>query len=70
MAVPTGATRGFIRRLREGEGHWFGHVLEHVSESKSNVYAGQSTFGKTRSVDAPGGLRMVFEYEEATGVGT
>ncbi|MEO6690668.1 MAG: cyanophycin synthetase, partial [Dokdonella sp.] len=28
---------GFIRRMREGEGTWLGHVLEHVAIELQNV---------------------------------
>ena len=28
---------GFVRRMREGEGTWLGHVLEHVAIELQNV---------------------------------
>ncbi|GJM21480.1 MAG: cyanophycin synthetase [Planctomycetota bacterium] len=61
---------GFVRRLREDDGTWLGHILEHVALELQNV-AGQSvTFGKTRSIDdAPGTYEVVYEYtHEEVGV--
>ena len=45
---------GFIRRMREGEGTWLGHVLEHAAIELQNVAGEDVTFGKTRSVAKPG----------------
>ena len=54
---------GFLRRLREGEGTWLGHVLEHVAIELQNVAGEDVTFGKTRSVDGkPGVYSVVYEY--------
>lgn len=55
---------GFIRRLREDEGTWFGHIWEHVALEIQNVAGADVSFGKTRSADGPGIYDMVFEYEE------
>src|SRR5579864_3541762 len=57
---------GFIRRMREGEGTWLGHVLEHVAIELQNVAGEQVTFGKTRSVgdDRPGVYTVVYEYAQ------
>jgi cyanophycinase len=44
---------GFIRRMREGEGTWLGHVLEHVAIELQNVAGEDVTFGKTRSIRWP-----------------
>jgi cyanophycin synthetase len=56
---------GLVRRMREGEGTWLGHVLEHVAIELQNV-AGSSgvTFGKTRSTDTPGVYTVVYEYDQ------
>ncbi len=56
---------GFIRRLREGDGTWLGHVLEHVA-IELQVVAGSPdvTFGKTRSTDTPGVYTVVYEYAQ------
>ncbi|MEO6343040.1 MAG: cyanophycin synthetase [Dokdonella sp.] len=55
---------GFIRRMREGEGTWLGHVLEHVAIEVQNVAGEDVTFGKTRSVDKPGVYSVVYEYTQ------
>lgn len=56
---------GFLRRLREGEGTWLGHVLEHVAIELQNVAGEDVTFGKTRSVDGkPGVYSVVYEYAQ------
>ena len=57
---------GFIRRMREGEGTWMGHVLEHVAIELQNVAGEDVTFGKTRSVgdDRPGVYTVVYEYAQ------
>ncbi|HWU75470.1 MAG TPA: cyanophycin synthetase [Rhodanobacter sp.] len=53
---------GFIRRMREGDGTWLGHVLEHVAIELQNVAGEDVTFGKTRSADKPGVYSVVYEY--------
>ncbi len=53
---------GFIRRMREGDGTWLGHVLEHVAIELQNVAGEDVTFGKTRSADRPGVYSVVYEY--------
>lgn len=61
-----GTAGGFIRRLREDEGTWLGHVLEHCAIELQNTAGESVTFGKTRSVDGrPGVYDVVFEYEQA-----
>ncbi|MGB5629732.1 MAG: cyanophycin synthetase [Woeseiaceae bacterium] len=57
---------GFIRRLREGEGTWLGHVMEHVAIELQVVAGSDVTFGRTRSIDGrPGFYNMVFQYKDA-----
>ena len=57
---------GFVRRLREDEGTWLGHVMEHVAIELQNVAGSPVTFGRTRSVDGqPGHYNMVFQYKDA-----
>ena len=73
-AVPTLAEHGcsyrepggFVRRMREGEGTWLGHVLEHVAIELQNVAGEDVTFGKTRSVgDGRTGIYdVVYEYAQ------
>ncbi|MBT8142837.1 MAG: cyanophycin synthetase [Gammaproteobacteria bacterium] len=54
---------GFVRRLREDEGTWLGHVMEHIAIELQNVAGLPVTFGRTRSIDGqPGHYNMVFEY--------
>ncbi len=60
---------GFVRRLREDEGTWLGHVMEHVAIELQNVAGSEVTFGRTRSIDGqPRHYNMVFQYkDEAVG---
>jgi len=62
---------GFIRRMREDEGTWLGHVMEHVAIELQNVAGSPVTFGRTRSIDGQHShYNMVFEYkDEAVGRG-
>ncbi|MFO1508633.1 MAG: cyanophycin synthetase [Steroidobacteraceae bacterium] len=56
---------GFFRRMREGEGTWLGHVLEHVAIELQNVAGEDVTFGKTRSIDGrPGVYTVVYEFAQ------
>src|SRR3546814_781355 len=57
---------GFVRRMREGEGTWLGHVLEHVAIELQNMAGEDVTFGKTRSIseDRPGVYSVIYEYEQ------
>ncbi len=59
-----GTAGGFVRRLREDEGTWLGHVLEHVCIELQNVAGADITFGKTRSNGVPAQYDMVYEYED------
>jgi cyanophycin synthetase len=61
-----GEPGGFIRRMREDDGTWVGHVLEHVAIELQNVAGEDVTFGKTREIGGrPGIYDVVFEYEQA-----
>ena len=56
---------GFVRRLREDEGTWLGHVMEHLAIELQNVAGLAVTFGRTRSVEGqPGHYNMVFQYTD------
>ncbi len=57
---------GFIRRMREDEGTWLGHVLEHVAIEVQNIAGEAVTFGKTRSTaeGRPGVYTVVYEYAQ------
>ena len=57
---------GFVRRMREDEGTWLGHVMEHVAIELQNTAGSAVTYGRTRSIDGqPGYYNMVFEYLDA-----
>src|SRR3970040_752839 len=57
---------GFIRRMREDDGTWLGHVLEHVAIELQNVAGEDVTFGRTRSIsdDPPRVYSVVYEYAQ------
>ena len=55
---------GFFRRMREDEGTWLGHVLEHVAIELQNIAGEEVTFGKTRSAGPPGIYTVVYEYAQ------
>src|SRR5512137_624541 len=55
---------GFFRRMREDEGTWLGHVLEHVAIELQNIAGESVTFGKTRSAGQPGVYTVVYEYAQ------
>jgi cyanophycin synthetase len=56
---------GFIRRMREDDGTWLGHVMEHVAIELQNIAGEDVTFGKTRSIDGrPGVYSVVYEYAQ------
>ncbi|MEM8814798.1 MAG: cyanophycin synthetase [Pseudomonadota bacterium] len=61
---------GFVRRLREDDGTWLGHVMEHVAIELQNVAGSPVTFGRTRSIEGqPGHYNMVFQYlDKAVGL--
>jgi len=59
-----GEPGGFVRRLREDEGTWLGHVLEHVAIELQNVAGAEVTFGKTRGNGIPGQYEIVYQYEQ------
>ena len=57
---------GFVRRLRDDEGTWLGHVMEHMAIEMQNIAGSPVTFGRTRSIDGqPGHYNMVFQYMDA-----
>jgi len=59
-----GEPGGFIRRMREDEGTWLGHVLEHVAIELQHEAGSDVTFGRTRSTGNPGEYDMVFQYKQ------
>ncbi len=65
-----GEDGGFVRRMREDEGTWLGHVLEHVAIELQCLAGTPVTFGKTRGDGLPKGeYHVVYSYvEEAVGL--
>jgi cyanophycin synthetase len=59
-----GEPGGFVRRMREEEGTWMGHILEHVAIELQNIAGAKVTFGKTRGTGVNGQYDVVYEYEE------
>lgn len=59
-----GEPGGFLRRLREGEGTWLGHVMEHVAIELQNMAGAKVTFGKTRGTGRSGEYHVVYQYEQ------
>jgi cyanophycin synthetase len=59
-----GTEGGFVKRLREDEGTWIGHIWEHVTLEIQTVAGSDTSFGRTRSEGKPGIYRMVFEYHQ------
>jgi len=60
-----GVPGGFVRRLREDEGTWMAHVLEHTVIELQAMAGSDVTFGKTRSIEnQPGCYNMVFQYKQ------
>ncbi len=56
---------GLIRRMREDEGTWLGHVFEHVAIELQNIAGEDVSFGKTRSIDGRRGeYSVVYEYAQ------
>jgi cyanophycin synthetase len=64
-----GEPGGFVRRLREDEGTWLGHVLEHVAIELQCLAGTPVTYGKTRSEALPTGqYHVIYSFaEEAVG---
>lgn len=59
-----GESGGFLRRMREGEGTWLGHVFEHAVLEVQHLAGHEVTFGKTRSTKNPGQYNVVFEIQD------
>ncbi|MCP4093377.1 MAG: cyanophycin synthetase [Planctomycetes bacterium] len=54
---------GFVRRMREDDGTWLGHVFEHVAIELQNIAGNHVSFGKTRGNGEHGQYDVVFQYE-------
>ncbi len=59
-----GTAGGFVRRLKEEEGTWLGHVMEHVAIELQCAAGSDVTFGKTRSTGKPGEYNLIFQYKD------
>jgi cyanophycin synthetase len=59
-----GETGGFLRRLREDEGTWVGHIWEHVAIELQNLAGVAVTFGRTRSLAEKGTYYVVYQYQQ------
>ncbi len=59
-----GEPGGFVRRLKEDEGTWLGHILEHVAIELQNTAGESVTFGKTRGTGEHGIYHVVFQYTD------
>ena len=59
-----GVDGGFLRRLREDEGTWIGHIWEHVVLELQSLAGSDVTFGKTRGTGELGQYNMVYEYRQ------
>src|SRR5262245_7627379 len=55
---------GLIRRLREGDGTWLGHVAEHVALELQGGAGSHVTFGRTRGTGVHGHYNLVYEYRQ------
>jgi cyanophycin synthetase len=65
-----GEDGGFVRRMKEEEGTWLGHVLEHVAIELQCLAGTPVSFGKTRGEGLPKGqYYVVYSYiEEEVGL--
>jgi len=60
-----GEPGGFVRRLKEDNGTWLGHVMEHVAIELQCLAGTPVTFGKTRSHGLPPGqYHVVYSFDE------
>lgn len=59
-----GEEGGFLRRLREDEGTWIGHIWEHVAIELQNMAGSAVTFGRTRSLPDKGCYYVVYQYQQ------
>jgi cyanophycin synthetase len=56
-----GVRGGFFSRMRDGEGTWLGHVLEHVTLELQSLAHLPVGYGRTRGVGETGVYRVVVE---------
>src|SRR5215203_1827173 len=65
-----GVPGGFVKRMREDEGTWLGHVMEHIAIELQCLVGTPVSFGKTREDNLPEGqYYVIYSYvEEAVGL--
>ena len=59
-----GEEGGFIKRLREDEGTWIGHIWEHVALELQNLAGSDVSFGRTRGLGREGCYNVVYQYQQ------
>lgn len=59
-----GEEGGFVRRLREDEGTWMGHIWEHVTLELQCLAGSDVTFGKTRGTGEERCYNVIYEYKQ------
>lgn len=59
-----GEEGGFVRRLKEDEGTWIGHIWEHVTLEIQMQSGVDVSFGRTRGTGKEGEYTLVFEYQQ------
>ncbi len=59
-----GEPGGLVRRMREDDGTWLGHVFEHVVLEIQNIAGQDVGFGKTRGTGKNGVYNVVFETRD------
>lgn len=72
LAIPSLATHrcsydapgGFIKRLRDDEGTWIGHIWEHVALEIQSLAGLDVSYGRTRSNNQACQYNLVFEYKQ------
>jgi len=55
---------GFLRRLKEDEGTWIGHIWEHVALELQNLAGSPVTFGRTRGTGEHACYNVVYQYKQ------
>lgn len=72
MALPSlqshgcsyGEDGGLIRRMKEDEGTWVGHIWEHVALELQNLAGSSVSFGRTRGTGDVGCYNVVYQYQQ------
>ena len=59
-----GEDGGLVRRMREEEGTWIGHIWEHVTLEIQMLAGNEVGFGRTRGTGEPNQYNLVFEYKQ------